>query len=235
MRWPHHSWRDTFQSRMLVSQCSQVFSNRSGRMRVRPWRVASRARAASGPVRTNHWVLSRGSMTSLLRWQRPMTISCGVSPARSPRRLEVGDDRRPRGEPVHPVVAGAGAGDGAVVGEDRRGREAVAQARLVVVVVVGRGDLDRAGPERRVDHVVGDDRHVALDERDPDGPADERGVARVVRMDRDRGVAEDRLGAGRGDGDRRVRVGLAGRGVDQVVAHRPERPGLGRRRSPRGR
>ena len=64
MRWPHHSWRLTFQSRIVVSQCSQVFSNRAGRIRVRPDRVASRARAASGPVRMNHWVLRRGSTMS---------------------------------------------------------------------------------------------------------------------------------------------------------------------------
>ena len=94
IRWPHHSWRETFQSRMLVSQCSQVFSNRSGRIRVRPDRVASSARSASGPVRMNHWVLSRGSMMSLLRWQRPMTISCGCWPHEVAARLEVGHDRR---------------------------------------------------------------------------------------------------------------------------------------------
>ncbi len=85
IRWPHHSWRDTFQSRMLVIQCSHVFSSRSGRIVVAPDRVASSAFAASGPVRTNHCVLSRGSTMSLLRWQRPMTISWGRSPARSPR------------------------------------------------------------------------------------------------------------------------------------------------------
>ena len=67
MRWPHHSWRDTFQSRMPVSQCSQTFSKRSGRIRVRPDRVAWSAAAASGPVFTNHWVLRRGSTTSWLR------------------------------------------------------------------------------------------------------------------------------------------------------------------------
>ena len=44
MRWPHHSWRDTFQSWMLVIQCSQVFSNRSGTNRVRP--VAGRLERA---------------------------------------------------------------------------------------------------------------------------------------------------------------------------------------------
>ena len=85
IRWPHHSWRETFQSRMPVIQCSQALTNRSGRIRVSPSRVASSADAASGAVLTNHWVLRRGSTTSSLRWQRPMTISCGCSPTRSPR------------------------------------------------------------------------------------------------------------------------------------------------------
>ena len=84
IRWPHHSWRLTFQSRIPVSQFSQVFSKRSGRIRVVPARVAASAASASGRVRMNHWVLIRGSMTSSLRWQRPMTISWGTDPTRSP-------------------------------------------------------------------------------------------------------------------------------------------------------
>ena len=94
----------------------------------------------------------------------------------------------------------------------------MALAGLVVVVVVGGRDLDRAGAERRVDHGVGDDRHVALDERDAHAPSDERRVARVVGVHGDGGVAEDRLGARRGDRDRRVGVRRARRLVDEVVA-----------------
>ena len=84
IRCPHQSCRDTFQSRMLVIQCSHVFSKRAGRIRVLPSRVAASAFAASGSVRMNHCVFRRGSITSLLRWQRPMTISWGFSPSRSP-------------------------------------------------------------------------------------------------------------------------------------------------------
>ena len=84
-------------------------------------------------------------------------------------------------------------------------------------------------PKARVDDVVGDDRHVAVDERDPHRRPDERRVARVVGVDGDGGVAEDRLGAGGRDRDRRVRVRLARRLVDQVVADAPQRAGLGRR------
>ena len=67
-------------------------------------------------------------------------------------RFEVGDDGRPRLVAVEPVIGGPGVGDRGVVGEDRRCRETVAQPGLVVVVVVGRGDLDRARsrtPDRR--------------------------------------------------------------------------------------
>ncbi len=143
-------------------------------------------------------------------------------------RLEVRDDGRPGHVAVHPVVARACARDRRVVGEDRGGRQVVAEAGRVVVRIVGRRDLDRARPEGAVDDVVGDDRHVPLDERDAHEPPDEAGVALVVRMDRDRGVAEDRLRPGGGDRDRGVRVGPAGGRVDEVVANGPQRPGLGR-------
>ena len=166
-------------------------------------------------------------MTSLIRSQRPMTISCGRSPTRSPRasrsarirfRASYGPGRR---SPCR--CSSIAAASSRIVGH----RQAVAAAGLVVVLVVGGRDLHGARPEAALDHRVGDDRHVALDERDPDAPPDERRVAIVVRVDRHRGVAEDRLGPRRGDGDRRVRVGLARRLVDQVVADRPERARLG--------
>ena len=79
----------------------------------------------------------------------------------------------------------------------------------MVVVVVGRGDLHRPSPEVALDHLVGDDRDVALDERDPDAPSDDRLVARVVGVDRDGDVAEDRLRAGRGHRDQRRRGAAA--------------------------
>ena len=88
------------------------------------------------------------------------------APTRSPRASRSARIAGPRLVAVEPVV---GACRSRRSSRRRRGswrRQAVAQAGLVVVVVVGRRDLDRAGPERRVDDRVGDDRHVALDERD---------------------------------------------------------------------
>ena len=142
-------------------------------------------------------------------------------------RLERRHDPGPRLVPVEAVELGARARDARLVVEDRRGREAVAKTRLVVVVVVGGRDLHRTGAERRVHDRVRDDRHVALDERDADAPSDQRGIARVVGMDRDGGVAEDRLGPGGGDRDRRAGIRLARALVDEVVAHPPQRAGLG--------
>jgi len=75
IRWPHHSWRLTFQSRISVIQCSQTLTKRSGRIWVLPDLVASRAAAARGATRMNHCVLRRGSTTSSERWQRPKSIS----------------------------------------------------------------------------------------------------------------------------------------------------------------
>ena len=105
IRWPHHSWRERFQSRMFVSQCSQTASNRSGTIRVPPSRVAASERSASGFVRRNHWVFSRGSMTSFERWQRPISISCGLRPDEVAAGVEVGHDPRAGHEPVEARVA----------------------------------------------------------------------------------------------------------------------------------
>ena len=96
----------------------------------------------------------------------------------------------------------------------------------MVVVVVGGGDLHRAGAERRVDDGVRDDRDVALDERDAHAPPDQRGVAWIFGMHRDRRVAEDRLGPRGRDGDRRLGIRIAGALVDEVVPHAPQRARL---------
>ncbi len=80
--------------------------------------------------------------------------------------------------------------------------EPVALPGREVVEVVRGGHLDGAGSELRVDqHRVGDDGEGAVDEGVPDALAVKRGVARVVRVNGDRGVAEHRLGARRGDDD----------------------------------
>ena len=143
-------------------------------------------------------------------------------------RLERLHDPGPRHVPVEAVVRRAGVGHAGLVVEDRRRREAVAKAGLVVVVVVGGRDLHGARAEGRVDDRVRDDRHVTLDERDADAPPEQRGVAGIVGVDGHGRVAEDRLRPRRRHRDRRGRVRLSGRVVDQVIAHPPQRPRLGR-------
>jgi hypothetical protein len=61
----------------------------------------------------NHWVLRRGSTMSFERSQRPISISCEVDPARSPRasrsatiRVRASNRSRPSyGVPVFATVA----------------------------------------------------------------------------------------------------------------------------------
>ncbi len=87
---------------------------------------------------------------------------------------------------------------------------------VIVVGVVRRRDLERAGAEREVHVRVGDDRDAAcstIGSRTllPDQVL----VALVVGMHRDRDVAEHRLGAGRRDHERLRRI--VGERVGDVV------------------
>jgi len=54
MRWPHHSWREMHQSRMLIIQWKNVFDQLSGTNLVFPCSTASIAGLASGCILTNH-------------------------------------------------------------------------------------------------------------------------------------------------------------------------------------
>ena len=116
-------------------------------------------------------------------------------------RAQRGDHRGPRLEPVEPLE-GPVRGDHAALVHDRHGRQRVAAADLEVVGVVRRGDLDRAGAERRVDVLVGDDRDPAAGERQLDLRADQVRVALVGGVDGHGGVAEHGLRPGGGDHDR---------------------------------
>ena len=70
---------------------------------------------------------------------------------------------------------------------------------LEVVRVVRRGDLDHPGAEGGVDVRIGDDRNASAGQRKFHFGADQVGVPIVVRVYRDRRVAEHRLRAGRRD------------------------------------
>ena len=109
-------------------------------------------------------------------------------------------------------VIGGDGGEG-VQDVDRRQARPLSDAE--VVEVVGGRDLDRARALGRIGIVVGDDRHATAGDRQDDLLADERGIAFVVRMDCDAGVAEHGLGPGRGDDD--VVAGLEGGRLALVV------------------
>ncbi len=108
-------------------------------------------------------------------------------------------DRRPRLEPVQPVERCSGTDDIAALAENRDGRQSVSAADLEVVGIVRGRHLDGAGPERRVDVLVGHDGDLPAHQRQLDGGADQVGVSLVVRMDRDAGVAQHRLHPRGGD------------------------------------
>ena len=85
--------------------------------------------------------------------------------------------------------------------------EPVVAADLEVDGVVARRDLERAGAELRVDALVGDHRHAALDDGHDDLAPDRVAVALVVGMHRHRDVGEDRRRAHGRDRDRALAVG----------------------------
>ena len=68
--------------------------------------------------------------------------------------------------------------------------EAVTTTDLEVVRVMARRDLERARAHVRIDVLVADDRHLALDQRHDRAPPDQVLVALVAGIDGDRGVAE---------------------------------------------
>ena len=127
--------------------------------------------------------------------------------------LGLGKPGKLAGGLVHPAV-------GADHGQNR---QVVAPADLEVGRVVTRGHLERAGTEVRLDRLVGDHRHAALDERDDDLPADRVAVTLVLGMHRDRDVGEDRLRPHGRDRERPIAVGeqvlRIRQGVVYVLVH----------------
>ena len=95
-------------------------------------------------------------------------------------------------------------------------------ADLEIVEVMRRRDLDRARAFFGIGIFVGDDRNAAADQRQDHVLADQMRVAFVVRMHRDRGVAEHGLGPRGGDHDEgRGIVGIEGLAF-QRIAQIPE-------------
>ncbi len=131
-------------------------------------------------------------------------------------RLQVGHDTLAGVEAVEPAVGlRRVVVDLRVEREHADHRQAVALADGVVVHVVRRGDLHHAGAELAVDVVVGDHRDRAAGERQVRLLAVEGGVALVLGVHHQGGVAEHGLGP-RGGDDHRAGA------VDQRVADEPQ-------------
>ncbi len=125
-----------------------------------------------------------------------------------PQLLKVGHDLFAAGEAVEPLVlAGRLVHDSHVV-HDLEQVEAVAAADLVVVAIVGRGDLEGAGAEIHLHVVIVDHRDDPAGQRQADADAGQVAVALVVGMDRDAGIAEHGLRAGGGHHDIPGAVGV---------------------------
>ena len=88
---------------------------------------------------------------------------------------------------------------------DQRHVEPMARSDLEVGGVVRGGDLHEPASEQRVHRLIGDDRDGDAGDRQPRGLPHERPVARVVRVHRQRCVAEHRFGPGGGDREIRGR------------------------------
>ena len=138
-------------------------------------------------------------------------------------RLQIGDDRFSRGHGVHTCVFAAvehlgfilgevalclqlliggnigGAGHVTVIGEHAHDRQIAALTDLVVVRVVRRRDLYHTGPLFHIGVLVAHDRDLLVQKRQDHVAAVQMLVALVLRVDRDRRIAEHRLGARGGD------------------------------------
>ena len=105
--------------------------------------------------------------------------------------------------------------DGMLV-EDVDLLQAVGLAHRIVVGVVRRGDLDKAGAEIGVDVPIVENRNLAVDDGQLDRLAHERRLLGVLARNGDTGVAEHGLGARGGDDDVLLAVDRLGQGIAQV-------------------
>ena len=90
--------------------------------------------------------------------------------------------------------------DGAVIVKDINGRQVMLLPQLVVVDVVGRGNLQTAGTEVHGYVLIQDNGHLAVDQRYDGRFAMQVLVALIVRVDAHGRIAQDGLRPGGGDG-----------------------------------
>ena len=122
--------------------------------------------------------------------------------------LQLVPDRLAGLEPILAAEGAAGVGDPGP-GVDHLDRlEVVTRGDLEVQRIMGWGHLDRAGAELHLHRSVGDDRDLAIEERQKDRPANSVAIALIIGVHRDRSVAEHGLGAGRSNAGVAGAVGI---------------------------
>ncbi len=130
-----------------------------------------------------------------------MELTWSRTPASSLLRFKIGENLLPR---LVAVEAGIGSGGGIhvrrLVHHADRGQAVPLPQGEIVGVVRGR-HLDRAGAEFAADPGVGHDGNLASGQRQAEHLPVQVGVALVVRVNRDRDVAQHGLGPGGGHGD----------------------------------
>ena len=85
--------------------------------------------------------------------------------------------------------------------QDGDHRQVVPLADVVIVRIMGRGDLERTGAKLAVHVFIGDHRDLAAQHRHQHLLADELLVALILRMDCHGGIAQDGFRAGGGHRD----------------------------------
>lgn len=132
-----------------------------------------------------------------------------------PDLLEILDDLGAAVEPHHALVGASVIVDGALVIEDVDEGEVVPLAGIVIVGIMGGGDLHGSRTKGGIDHGVGDDDEFAVDEGVGDGLSVEGLVPHVIGVDGNGGISEHGLDTGGGDNDLLVgAIDLVGK-VDQ--------------------
>ena len=84
MRCPHHSCRESVQSRILCIQFRYSWRRLSGTIWISPHSTAAIAGSASDFIVQNHCVEARGSTMVLLRSHNPIAFVCSVIFSSSP-------------------------------------------------------------------------------------------------------------------------------------------------------
>ena len=117
---------------------------------------------------------------------------------------------------VHAGELAVALDDHRVLVEDVDLRQVVGLTHGIVVGVVSRGDLDKAGAKVGIDMIVGEDGNLTVDDRQHDGLTHKGGLLGILRRDGDTRVAEHGLGARGGDDDIVLAVDRLGQRIAQV-------------------